>query len=294
MMKILLTGANGQLGWELRRTIPPGITLSAFGSKELDITDRAAVTQMVATQAPDLIINAAAYTAVDKAEQDSEQAFLVNGHAVENLAQAARDNGIRLVHISTDFIFDGQKSSPYLPSDPANPLGIYGQSKLMGEEHILAITKACDTTIIRTAWVYSRHGHNFVKTMLRLLRERDTLSVIADQIGTPTWAHGLAQAVWAVALKGITGIHHWTDAGAASWYDFAIAIMEEATTLGLLSRQASIRPIPAREYPLPAQRPPYSILDKTSLWQALDWTPSHWRVELRKMLTEMQHIEGRP
>lgn len=287
-MKIFLTGANGQLGWELQRTIPPGITLNAFGSKELDITDQNAVAQMVATLVPDLIINAAAYTAVDNAEQNSERAFLVNGHAAGHLAQAARDNGARLIHISTDFIFDGKKSSPYLPTDPANPLGVYGKSKLLGEERILAIGKACDTTIIRTAWVYSSHGHNFVKTMLRLMQQRDALSVIADQIGTPTWAHGLAQGVWAVALKGINGVHHWTDAGTASWYDFAIAIMEEARALGLLSRQPSIRPIPTSDYPLPAQRPPYSVLDKASLWQALTLNPSHWRVELRKMLTEMK------
>jgi len=287
-MKVLLTGANGQLGWELQRSVPSGIEIAAFGSGDLDITDQQAVARTVAAHAPDVIINAAAYTAVDKAEQDSERAFLVNGQGAANLAQAARDGGIRLIHISTDFIFDGRKSSPYLPGDPPNPLGIYGKSKLLGEERILAITKGQDTAIIRTAWVYSSHGHNFVKTMLRLMRERDSLAVIDDQIGTPTWAHGLAQAVWSVVMEGINGIHHWTDAGVASWYDFAVAIREEANLLGLLSKQPTIRPIPATAYPLPARRPPYSVLDKTSLWQALDWTPSHWRVELRKMLGEMK------
>jgi dTDP-4-dehydrorhamnose reductase len=287
-MKVLLTGANGQLGWELQRTVPPGIELVAFGSGELDITDQQSVAKEVVAHAPDVIINAAAYTAVDKAEDDSERALLVNGQGAANLAQAAQEGGRRLIHISTDFIFDGRQSCPYLPADLPNPLGIYGKSKLLGEERILAITKGTNTTIIRTAWVYSSHGHNFVKTMLRLMRERDSLAVIADQIGTPTWANGLAQAVWSVLQKGIHGVHHWTDAGVASWYDFAVAIMEEATRLGLLHNQPTIRPIPASAYPLPAQRPPYSVLDKGSLWQALDWAPSHWRVELRKMLREMK------
>lgn len=286
-MKILLTGANGQLGWELQRTAPAGIELAALGSQELDITDQQAVQRAVAVHTPAVIINAAAYTAVDKAEEDGERALQVNGIGAANLAQATRDGGLRLLHISTDFIFDGLKSSPYLPTDLAHPLGVYGQTKLVGEERILAITGGQDTTIIRTAWVYSSHGHNFVKTMLRLMRERDSLSIIDDQIGTPTWAHGLAQAVWGAVQSGLTGIHHWTDAGVASWYDFAVAIMEEAHSAGLLAKRPLLRPIPARAYPLPAQRPPYAVLDKTSLWQALDWTPSHWRVELRKMLAEM-------
>ncbi len=286
-MKILVTGAQGQLGWELQRTVPAGVELVAFGSGELDITDRQAVTRTVAAECPEVIINAAAYTAVDKAEQDVIRAFQVNGQGAAHLAQAARDQGARLIHISTDFIFDGQKSSPYLPADRPNPIGVYGRSKLAGEEQIMEITKGEATTIIRTAWVYSSHGHNFVKTMLRLMQERDSLSVIADQVGTPTWAHGLARAVWEVVTKGVVGIHHWTDAGVASWYDFAVAIMEEAQALGILSRQPTIRPIPASDYPLPAQRPPYSVLDKTSLWQALGCAPSHWRVELRKMLLEV-------
>ncbi len=289
-MKILLTGANGQLGWELQRTAPASIEIAAFGSRELDITDYQAVERMVVACRPEVIINAAAYTAVDQAEQDSERAFQVNSLAAANLAQVAREGGMRLVHISTDFIFDGCKSSPYRPDDSPNPLGVYGRSKLLGEERILAITKGLDTTIIRTAWVYSSHGHNFVKTMLRLMRERESLAVIADQIGTPTWAQGLAQAVWAVVLQGLSGIYHWTDAGVASWYDFAMAIMEEAHTLGLLTKRPVLRPIPASDYPLPAARPSFSVLDKTSLWQAIDSTPSHWRVELRKMLGEMQSM----
>lgn len=286
-MKILLTGAHGQLGWELTRTVPAGVEVVALGSGQLDISDGQAVARVVAAHDPQVLINAAAYTAVDKAEQDCERAFLVNGQGAANLAQAARDGGRRLIHISTDFIFDGQKSTPYLPTDQPNPLGVYGRSKLEGEARILAITEGEDTTIIRTAWLYSSHGHNFVKTMLRLMAERDTLAVISDQVGTPTWAHGLAQAVWAVVQQGVSGVHHWTDAGVASWYDFAVAILEEARGLGLLTRQPMIRPIPATDYPLPARRPAYSVLDKGSLWRAIDWCPRHWRVELRQMLAEI-------
>lgn len=285
-MKILLTGGHGQLGWEMQRTVPDGIELAAFGSGDLDITDRRAVLDIVTRERPEAIVNAAAYTAVDRAEQDVTRAFQVNGQGAANVAQAAREAGARLIHISTDFIFDGRQSTPYLPSDQPRPVGVYGRSKLAGEEQIAAITKAEDTAIIRTAWVYSSHGHNFVKTMLRLLGEREELTVIADQIGTPTWAHNLAQAVWSVATGKITGIHHFTDAGVASWYDFAIAIAEEARALGILTKEPSIRPIATSDYPLPAQRPPYSVLDKSSLWQAIDWRPDHWRVALRAMLRE--------
>lgn len=286
-MNILLTGAGGQLGWELQRTKPPEMALTALSSADLDITDPKKIATALATHTPDVIINAAAYTAVDKAESDEERAFLVNGEGPGYLAQAAHDGGIRLIHISTDFIFDGQKSSPYLPNDPPNPLSVYGRSKLLGEERILAINGGQNTTIIRTAWVYSSHGHNFVKTMLRLLQERESLSIIADQIGTPTWAHDLALAVWSALTRGITGTHHWTDAGVASWYDFAVAIMEEALTVGLINTRPMIRPIATADYPLPAKRPPYSVLDKTSLSTAIDWQPSHWRVALRQMLSEL-------
>jgi dTDP-4-dehydrorhamnose reductase len=283
-MKVLLTGAGGQLGWEVRRAKPAGVELVALASGALDITDPQAVARVVATERPGVIINAAAYTAVDRAEEERERAFAVNGQGAANLAQAAREHGARLVHISTDFIFDGLQSTPYRPGDLPHPLGVYGQSKLAGEERIMAITAGHDTTIIRTAWVYSAHGHNFVKTMLRLMAERDTLAVISDQVGTPTWAANLARAVWMVVIEGITGVHHYTDAGVASWYDFAMAIMEEATALGVLTRQPTIRPIPSSAYPLPARRPPYSVLDKESLWQATGLTPEHWRVALRKML----------
>lgn len=286
--KVMLTGAGGQLGWELQRTVPAGTVITALSSKDLDITDPGKIAQAIAAHTPDMIINAAAYTAVDKAEEESDRAFRVNGEGPGHLAQEAHDRGIRLIHISTDFIFDGQKSSPYLPEDRPNPLSVYGRSKLLGEETILAVTGGVNTTIIRTAWVYSSHGNNFVKTILRLLRERESLSIIADQIGTPTWAHDLALAVWSVSTQNVVGTHHWTHAGVASWYDFAVAIMEEAKILGLITTQPTIRPIGTSDYLLPATRPPYSVLDKTSLWNAIGWQPSHWRVALRQMLHELK------
>ena len=285
-MRVLVAGAGGQLGFELKRTRPLGVELLALSSGELDLTEAGAVRRRVAEERPGLIINAAAYTAVDRAEAERERAFAVNGQGAANLAVAAREADARLIHLSTDFVFDGEKSSPYLPDDAPNPLGVYGASKLAGEERVREILGPA-TAIVRTAWVYSVHGHNFVKTMLRLLGEREAVSVIADQVGTPTWARHLAQALWRMAERELTGVHHFTDAGVASWYDFAVAIQEEALALGLLAREARIRPIASGQYPLPARRPPYSVLDKTSLWQAMDWEPSHWRAALRAMLREL-------
>ena len=285
-MRVLVAGAGGQLGFELKRTRPLGVELLALSSGELDLTEAGAVRRRVAEERPGLIINAAAYTAVDRAESERERAFAVNGQGAANLAVAAREAGARLIHLSTDFVFDGEKSSPYLPDDAPNPLGVYGASKLAGEERVREILGPA-TAIVRTAWVYSVHGHNFVKTMLRLLGEREAVSVIADQVGTPTWARHLAQALWRMAERELTGVHHFTDAGVASWYDFAVAIQEESLARGLLAREARIRPIASGQYPLPARRPPYSVLDKTSLWQAMDWEPGHWRAALRAMLREL-------
>lgn len=287
-MKIFLTGRDGQLGWELLKRTPPAWEVSVFGSAELNIQDAAAVQAAVRKSAPQVIINAAAYTAVDKAEKDQASAFATNSTGASNLAEAAKKSKARFIHISTDFIFDGSKSAPYLPSDPPHPTGVYGASKLAGEEQIRAILPD-DSVILRTAWVYSSHGNNFVKTMLRLMGEREGIGVVADQIGTPTWAGGLAQTVWLLAEHpALTGIFHWTDAGVASWYDFAVAIQEEALQLGLLHKEIVILPIRTEDYPTPARRPPFSVLDKTSTWQALNCSAPHWRVNLRTMLTELK------
>ncbi len=289
-MKVLITGANGQVGWELQRSAPNGAELLPLGSRELDVSDAASVDATIGEFQPDLIINAAAYTAVDRAEADREAAYAVNAEGAGNLARAAQARGARLIHISTDFVFDGEKATPYQPDDAVAPLGVYGASKQAGDEQVL--DSGVDALIIRTAWVYSSHGNNFVKTMLRLMAERDELGIVADQIGTPTWAHGLALAIWAAAEKpGLAGIYHWTDAGVASWYDFAVAIYEEATALGLLQKSLSITPIPASAYPTPARRPACAVLDKSKSWSDLQINPVHWRAQLRSVLTELSQAE---
>ncbi len=273
------------MGWELCRTAPPEVVFTACTSAELDISDKSAMRDFIAADCPDVVINAAAYTAVDRAEDDAARAFAVNRNGVANLAAVCADNGIKIIHVSTDFVFDGLKSSPYLVNDLPKPTGIYGESKLAGENSLLEINP--NSTIIRTAWVYSAHGNNFVKTMLRLMAELTELGVVADQIGTPTWANGLAQALWDCLDKGFCGIYHWTDAGVASWFDFACAIQEEAIALGLLQKNIPVKPLRTVDYPTPAHRPPYSVLDKTSLWGELGYNAPHWRVNLRKMLQEM-------
>jgi dTDP-4-dehydrorhamnose reductase len=286
-VKVLITGAGGQAGRELCRTAPAQVELLGLDRKRLDIGDGAAVERMIRAERPGLIINAAAYTAVDQAESEREQAFAINATGAANLAAAATANKTRLLHISTDFVFDGAQSSPYRPADQTKPLSVYGASKRAGE---LAVLENCPgALIVRTGWLYSAHGHNFVKTMLRLLGEREQLTVIADQVGTPTWTGSLAAAIWAAAARPeLHGIYHWSDAGVASWYDFAQAIQEEGLHLGLLTRAIPITPITTADYPTPARRPAYSVLDKTTAWRDFAITSQHWRVALRKMLKELQ------
>lgn len=287
MAKVLITGAAGQLGWELQRSAPDDVTVLALDSDGLDISDRQAVLSLVSSVQPALIINAAAYTAVDKAESDVEAAYAVNRDGPAHLAEAAVQVNARLVQVSTDFVFDGSQSHPYRPDAVTSPLGVYGASKLAGEQAVLAT--GADAVIIRTAWVYSVHGNNFVKTMLRLMAERDQLGVVSDQIGTPTSANGLARLIWQLANHAeITGVHHWTDLGVASWYDFAVAIQEEALDMGLLTRAIPIRPIATSDYPTPARRPAYSVLDKQSLLATGLVNACHWRVALRAMLAELK------
>ncbi|MEH6580562.1 MAG: dTDP-4-dehydrorhamnose reductase [Halioglobus sp.] len=285
--KVLIVGAGGQLGQELQLSAPPGVDCVAVTRAQLDIGDAAAVSALIGKEKPHLVINAAAYTAVDKAESEPEAATRVNAVGPENLARACRDSGARLVHVSTDFVFDGHASSPYRADSPTSPLSEYGRGKLQGE---LAVQQLLpDALIIRTGWVYSRFGGNFVKTMLRLMAEREELSVVVDQVGTPTWANGLARAIWAAAgLSGLNGIYHWSDAGVCSWYDFAVAISEEASALGLLARAAKVLPIPGSSYPTPAVRPEFSVLDKASSWQDFQLEGVHWRAQLRLMLQDLK------
>ncbi|MBU2454563.1 MAG: dTDP-4-dehydrorhamnose reductase, partial [Proteobacteria bacterium] len=285
-MKVLLLGSNGQLGWELQRTCPEHVFLTTCDFPKVDFGSTDSITQCINTTQPDCIINAAAYTAVDKAEQDKDLAYRINHQAVLEIAELCQNNKITLVHISTDFIFNGQNFKPYKPDDSPDPKSIYGKSKLEGEQTVRRILKD-RALIIRTAWLYSSHGNNFVKTMLNLMKEKPGLNVIDEQIGTPTWAYGLAQTIWTALDKKIHGTFHWTDAGIASWYDFAVAIQEEGLQTGLLDKSIPVNPVPGHQYPTPAKRPMYSVLDKTSFWQALEITPIHWRVQLRSMLKEL-------
>lgn len=282
-MRVLLAGGSGQLGRELQRCMPAGTELLALGSQELDLREAEVVMARVSAFQPQVVINAAAYIAVDRAESEPEATFAINGQGAANLAQAARTVGAYCLQVSTDFVFDGAQSRPYLPTDRPNPLGVYGASKLAGEQLALAAYPQ-GVAVVRTAWLYSAFGNNFVATMLRLMGERENIRVVADQVGTPTWARGLAEALWRMCRMQPKGIHHWTDAGVASWYDFAVAIQEEGLSCGLLKREIPIQPINTVDYPTPARRPSYSVLDKTGTWATLGMTPPHWRVALRRML----------
>ena len=285
-MKVLISGAGGQLGRALLATAPRRVQLVAAGREQLDISAADSVARCLEHHAPQALINAAAYTAVDRAEQEPARAYRVNAQAAGLLASACAERRIRLLHVSTDFVFDGQRSDPYPPHAKTAPLGVYGASKLAGERRVL--DSAADALILRTAWVYSARPGNFLHTMLRLHRERDELRVVADQVGTPTAAHSLALALWAAAARPqARGVYHWSDAGVCSWYDFAVAIGEEAQRLNLLSEPAAVRPICSDEYPTPARRPAYSVLDKTSAWRDFELAPIHWRRQLRVTLEQI-------
>jgi dTDP-4-dehydrorhamnose reductase len=280
-MRALIAGAGGQLGRALQACAPAGVSVIAPPEADFDITNPATVARVIADSRADIVFNAAAYTAVDKAETDAALAQAINADAVALLAVHAP----RLVHVSTDFVFDGTASRPYAPDAAPNPVSAYGATKRAGE-----IAAGPDALIVRTAWVYAAVGSNFVHTMLRLMRERPEVRVVADQIGTPTHVAGLARALWALSAAGARGNHHWTDAGAASWYDFAVAIQEEALALGLLDRAVPVIPIRTEDYPTPAQRPAYSVLDKTSSW-AITGPAAHWRTELRLCLTAIKDAQ---
>jgi dTDP-4-dehydrorhamnose reductase len=278
-MKVLIVGGNGQLGRSLRALAPEGAEIVSHDVDTLDITDKAAVDAIIQAVRPDIMFNAAAYTAVDKAESEEAAAHAVNATAVGLLADAARTVGARFVHVSTDFIFDGTAHMPYATDAAPNPLSVYGRTKLAGEA-----AAGPDALIVRTAWVYAPIGGNFVRTMIRLMGQNPEVRVIADQIGTPTYAPDLAQALWTLAAKGASGIFHHTDAGVASWYDFAVAIQEEALAAGLLDKAVPVIPIATHEYPTPAVRPQFSVLDKSATWALLGAVAPHWRVNLRRMI----------
>lgn len=285
--KVLVTGMGGQLSRELVATAPRDVALVALKQDELDIGDRDAVLRVMREVSPDVIFNAAAYTAVDLAEKEHDAADRANHLAVSYLAEAASACGARLVHVSTDYVFDGMSPRPYEPNHPTAPASVYGRTKRDGE---LAALKSEEALVVRTAWVYAHHGKNFVATMLRLMSERDEVRVVADQIGSPTSATSLARALWALVEARATGVHHWTDAGVASWYDFAVAIRDEAAALGAQKiGHARVTPIRTSDYPTPARRPAMSVLSKDATW-ALIGPARHWREELRAVLSRMEFL----
>ena len=288
-MNIVVIGKSGQLAFELSRELQNCENKVTFlGRDDIDITSASAVKEKLSPLSADVLINASAYTAVDKAEEDTEACNAINTFAVENLAKFCKANGAFMVHVSTDYVFNGHKGSPYLPDDPIEPQGAYGKSKAEGEKALLEILPD-DSCLIRTAWVYSSHGNNFVKTMLRLMGDKPQLTVIDDQIGTPTWAKGLAEACVSAAGNRIAGVYHWTDEGVASWYDFALAIQELGIEKGLLNEVIPVLPIPSRRYPTPAKRPHYSVLDKQTAREAFSSCKhTHWRKQLADMLDELK------
>lgn len=280
-MRVLITGANGQLGGALQRTAPAWADVNAIDVEDVDLTDAPMLTARLVVEAPDLIINAAAYTAVDKAESDEDTARAINSVAVATMVEAMAASGGRLVHVSTDYVFDGTCAQPYVTLAERNPQSVYGRTKAEGEDHLRP-----EDLLVRTAWVYEAGGANFVRTMIRLMKERDELRVVADQTGAPTWATGLARTIWALVEKGASGTFHHCDDGVATWHDFAVAIAEEAHALGLIPRIPVIHPITTAEYPTPAQRPAFSLLDCSATRALIGDAPVAWRENLRLMLKE--------
>jgi dTDP-4-dehydrorhamnose reductase len=286
-MRVLVLGGGGQIARAVAATakVPDEIVLKTRA--ELDISDAAGVARVLKEVRPSWVVNGAAYTAVDLAEDQPDQAMAANDTAVEILANATAQAGCRLLHLSTDFVFDGKSNRAYLPTDQTNPLSVYGLSKLGGERHVLQ--GAQGGIVFRTAWVYASAGRNFVLTMLKLMREREQIRVVCDQIGAPTWAGSAAAAIWGLIEANVPGgIYHWTDMGVASWYDFAVAIQEEAQLKGLLNRAIPVVPIRSTEYPTRAQRPAFSLLDTGSTRAILKVPAHHWRLNLRHMLDELR------
>jgi dTDP-4-dehydrorhamnose reductase len=293
-VRVLITGSSGQLGRALLDSPPEGVQATGLDRKRCDLANQAEIRAVVSEHNPDVLINAAAYTRVDAAESERDAAYQANAEGPRALAEAVKEIHGRLIQISTDFVFSGDQGRAYLPDAPTNPLNVYGASKRAGEEYVLERLKGA-AVVLRSAWIYSSYGSNFVCTMLRLMSTRDSISVVGDQIGTPTWAPSLAKAVWAAAVKPkVSGILHWTDAGVASWYDFAVAIQEEAVARGLLTRSIPIKPVSAAEYGRQSlttvARPPLSVLDLHSTKEMLGIEPLHWRTNLRAMLDELARL----
>ena len=288
MLNILITGANGQLGSSLRQlgSVSPNNYL-ATDVAELDITDAGAVLQTVKEQRIDVIVNCAAYTNVEKAEEDEPTADLLNHKAAAYLAAAAKETGATLIHVSTDYVFDGTAHTPYREDTATSPLGAYGRTKLAGEEAVKA--SGCRYLILRTAWLYSEYGNNFLKTMLHLTSERETLRVVFDQVGSPTYAGDLALAIFSLIeagrYTGNEGVYHFTDEGVCSWYDFAHAIAAEAG-----HTHCEIVPCHSSEYPSKVTRPTYSVLDKSKIKAAFGVRIPHWTESLKLCISNLKNL----
>ncbi len=274
--RALLFGSSGQVGTALQKTVPQGWGVVAHDVGETDIRREPSVSAAIAEVRPDLIINCAAFTNVDAAESQPDEAHEVNAVAPGVIAEAATRAGVRFVHLSTDYVFDGEASSPYATDASTGPRSAYGRTKCEGEQRVRA--GAPSSVIVRTAWVHSGGGSNFVRTAVRHLTAGRTMRVVDDQIGTPTRAHNLALALWRIAEgPEITGTLHFTDAGVASWFDVAVAVLETLRGAGRLPEAGAVVPIHSGEYPTPARRPAYSVLDKHDSWRALGFVPPHWR-----------------
>ncbi len=291
MTHILITGASGQVGQEFQTisTSFPHFQFLYTDIASLDITDQQDVLTFFRDNPIDFCINCAAYTAVDKAESEPELAQLINVKGVQNLALACREAGSHLIHFSTDYVYHNNQNTPFIESDPTSPKGVYAKTKLEGEQEALSLL--VNTTIIRTSWVYSTFGHNFVKTMLRLGKERTQLNVVFDQIGSPTYALHLAQATLNIIQQierktldreTLSGIFHYSNEGVCSWYDFALAIFE------LNNISCQVNPIETKDYPTPAQRPPFSLLNKTKIKSTFNLQIPHWRTALKTCLEKLE------
>ena len=284
-MKVLVTGVTGQLGSEVAaRFRQLGHEVIAADRHVLDFLQPAQAAAVIRARQPDWVINCAAYTQVDRAESEPEQAFTVNRDTPAQLAQAVAAYDGRLLQLSTDFVFDGTQTRPYVEDDATNPLGVYGRSKLEGEQAVQR--ELPDAVIVRTAWVYGVHGHNFVKTMLRLATAGTPLRVVSDQRGTPTWTRDIVAAIVALVDQQASGVFHFTAAGETSWHGFASAILEEAANAGFTIKTEKIEPIATTDYPTPATRPAYSVLNTDKISACLPFTIPAWRDSLKNMLQE--------
>jgi len=282
-VKVLITGAGGQLGRALIALGPDDATVRGLSRAQLDIADAAAVESAVREFHPNVLINAAGFTRVDDAETEQMAAERANATGPAVLAAACRSAGAWLVQVSTDYVFDGERARPYSPAAPTNPLSVYGRTKLQGEQAVARELPA-RSTVVRTSWLYAADGRNFLTTMLRLMRSRPQLTVVSDQIGAPTSVTGLTRVLWAFTLQRASGLYHWCDSGVASWYDFAVAIGEEAVRCGVLASSPPILPIASVDYPTAAHRPPYSLLDKRDTERLLGVIAPHWRRALHETL----------